>query len=371
MRTPILSLAGASLLVVFAGCKTPVPTHYDLGIAAENRGDRVLALQEFEESVRLEPVHKHAWRHIGYIKADKQGGKDYTKEVRDAIMTFLMLETYEMGNCAGDKEYGIPETPVEPHLARRMVRACNAVIHKIEQIEAEADVCFREFVMDPSDAELKAMALDAQGAALEANMGVSPKAHYMMGEIHRRSGDDGGAKGHYETALQQSKDLKRVNLKAQAGAAIVGGDLDEGWLAVRELNKRELYADFVEACIQRNELDRAVMAAKEGRKHYADARLWRLLAEAHLLKDETANAGEVIATLEKWPGKDKDASNFLRLCWAALSGAKTAEFAKKLEGASASGSFDPSRLAAKVDGSKADGAAKSAVKKAADKMTAK
>ncbi|KAF0247166.1 MAG: hypothetical protein FD180_105 [Planctomycetota bacterium] len=371
MRTPILSIAGASILVIIAGCKTPVPTHFDLGVAAENSGDRVEALRQFEESVRLEPVHKHAWRHIGYIKADKQGGKDYTKEVRDAILTFLMLETYEIGNVAGDKAYGIPETPVEPHLARRMVRACNAVIHKIEQIEADADVCYREFVIDPSDGELKQMALDSQGAALDANMGVSPKAHYMMGEILRRSGDDGGAKGHYETALQQSKDLKRANLKAQAGAAITGGDLDEGWLAVRELNKRELYGDFIEACIKRNELDRAVMAGSEARGHYADARIWRLLAEAHLLKDETANASKLISTLEKWPGKDMDAANFLRLCWAALSGAKTAEFAKKLESASATGNFDPSRLAAKVDGSKADGAAKSAVKKAADKMTAK
>jgi hypothetical protein len=370
MRTPILSFAGASLLIL-AGCKTPEPTHFDLGMRAEKAGDRVLALQEFEESVRLEPVHKHAWRHIGYLKADKQGGKEYTKEVRDAILTFLMLETYEIGNCAGDEDYGIPESPVEPHLARRMVRACNAVIHKIEQIEAEADVCYREFVVDPSDGELKQMALDAQGAALEANMGVSPKAHYMMGEILRRCGDDAGAKGHYETAVQQSKDLKKTNVKSQAALALVGGDLDAGWLAVRELNKRDLYVDFVNTCIQRNELDRAVMAAQEGRKHYADARLWRLLAEAHLLKDETSNAGEAIAVLEKWKGKDQDATSFLRLCWAALSGAKTAEFAKKLESASATGSFDPSRLAAKVDGSKADGAAKSAVKKAADKLTAK
>jgi hypothetical protein len=89
------------------------------------------------------------------------------------------------------------------------------------------------------------------------------------------------------------------------------------------------------------------LAAKEARKRFADARIWRLLAEAHLLKNETSNAGEVIATLEKWPGKDKDASNYLRLCWAALSGAKTAEFAKKLESASASGTFDPSARGAR------------------------
>lgn len=370
MRTPILSLAGASLLF-FAGCKTPVPTHFDLGIAAEKRGDKATALSEFETSVSLEPVHKHAWRHIGYLKSEKQGGKDYTKEVRDAILLFLMLETYEVGNVAGDPELGIPESPVEPHLARRMVRACNAVIRKIDEIEEEADVCYREFILDTSDADLKQMALDAQGAALEANMGVSPKAHWMMGEILRRSGDAAGAKGHYEIALQQSKDLKRTNLKAQVGLALVGGNLDEGWLAVSQLKNRDLYVEFIEACLERNELDRAVMAATAARKNHADARVWRLLAEAHLLKDDTANAASVISTLEKWPGKDKDAANFLRLCWAALTGGKTAEVAKKLDDASATGSFDPSRLAAHVEGSKADGAAKAAVKKAADKMTAK
>lgn len=370
MRTPILSLAGASLLF-FAGCSTPVPTHFDLGIAAEKRGDKVTALAEFEKSVSLEPVHKHAWRHIGYLKSETQGGKDYTKSVRDAILLFLMLETYEIGNVAGDRELGIPESPVEPHLARRMVRACNAVIRKIDQIEEEADVCYREFVLDPSDAELKQMALDAQAAALDANKGVSPKAHWMMGEICRRSGDDSGAKAHYETALQQSKDLKRTNLKAQAGLALVGGDLDEGWLAVSQLKNRDLYGDFIETCLRRNEIDRAIMAARSARKNHADVRIWRLLAEAHLLKDETANASEVISTLEKWPGKDKDAANFLRLCWAALSGAKTADAAKLLEDASATGNFDPTRLAAHIEGSKADGAAKAAVKKAADKMTAK
>lgn len=370
MRTPILSLAGASLLL-FAGCKTPEPTHFDLGVAAEKRGDRVAALTEFEEAVRLEPVHKHAWRHIGYLKADKQGGKDHTKAVRDALLLFLMLETYEIGNVAGDPEYGIPETPVEPHLARRMVRACNAVIRKIEDIEAEAEVCFREFSLIPADADLRQIAIDAQLAALEANMGVSPKAHLRMGDICRISGDDAGAKTHYETSLQQSKDLKRQNLRAQAGLALVGGDLDEGWLAVRQVNDRALYADFIEACIGRNELDRAVMAAREARRNYADARIWRLLAEAHLLKDETASAAEVISTLEKWPGRDKSAAHFLRLCWAALAGSKTADTAKRLEGAAPVEDFDPSRLAAHVEGSKADGAAKAAVKKAAEALTAK
>src|SRR5947207_542844 len=144
MRTPILTVAGASLLIL-AGCRTyHEPTHFEIAEAAEARGDKATALTEYEESVRLEPVHKHAWRHIGYLKAEKQGGKDYEIEVRSALMTFLMLETYEIGDVAGDKEMKLPETPAEPHMARTMVRALSAVINQIDLIEADGLVCYHQ-----------------------------------------------------------------------------------------------------------------------------------------------------------------------------------------------------------------------------------
>lgn len=370
MRTPILTVAGATLLI-FAGCRTyHEPSHFELAEAAEKRGDKVTALHEYEESVRLEPEHKHAWRHIGYLKAETQGGKDYEIEVRNALMTFLMLETYEIGDVAGDEEMGLPETPAEPHMARTMVRALTAVINQIELIEGDALVVYHQFLVDPNDAELKALALEAEQAALDANMGTSPRARWYMGEILRRSGDAAGARSHYEAAMSQSKGMNRANIRAQASLSLVGGDLDEGWQAVQQLNRKELYVDFIEAALERNELERAVAAANVARRRYADPRIWRQLAEAQLLLDQPAGAGETIAVLEKWPGRDKDIAIFLRMVWAAESGQKTGDLAKKMTG-NAVGQFNPARLAAHVEGSKADGTAKSDVKKAADKFMAK
>ncbi|MCE9582878.1 MAG: hypothetical protein K8T20_10320 [Planctomycetes bacterium] len=370
MRTSILSIAGASLLV-FAGCKTHEPSHFELGEAAEMRGDKVEALSQFQEAVRLEPAHKHAWRHIGYLKADKQGCKEYEKEVCDALLTFLLMETYEIGDVAGDREFGIPETPVEPHLARTMVRGLNKLIHQIEAIEGDSDICYREFLGDPSNGDLKQIALDSQQTVLDSNLGISPRAHYYMGEILRRSGDTAGAKSHYDTALAQSKELGRTNLRATASLSLVGGDLDEGWLAVSELDRRELYVEYIESCLQRNDLDRALKAALMARKHYADVTIWRQVAETNLLLDQTAGAADAIYVLEKWPCDDKEVAVFLRLCWAAESGTKIDGFAKKMDGMASSGTFDPTRLAAHVEASKADAAAKSAVRKAADKMAPK
>lgn len=370
MRTPLLSLAGAAVLAL-AGCRTPhEPTHFELAEKAMAAGDTTTALQEYEEAVRLEPQHKYAWLNIGYLKAEKQGGKDYTKMVRDALMTFLMLETYEIGNVECDHEWGIC-TPEEPHLARRMVRGLNTVVRCIDNIEDQALICFELWREAPEDAELKAFALESQQAALDANMGMSPRAHFYLGEIARLSGEEAAANGHYQQALDQAKSMNRNYRRAQVGLALTGGNMDEGWLAIKEENNPEFYVAYAEKALSAGDVDRAIAALTEARRQHVRLDIYRKLAEAYLLADQTENAKNIIGALEKWPRQNKEVELFLRICAAALSGEKTDAWSKKLDGVTPGGSvFDPARLAAKVEGSaKADDAGKKAVKKGAAKLT--
>jgi tetratricopeptide (TPR) repeat protein len=374
MRILPFALGGAAVILCAAGCRTPhEPTHFELAENARASGDKVTALREYEECLRLEPRHKYAWLNVGYIKNEKIGGKEYTKTVRDALNTFLALETYETGNVAGDVAYGIPESPTEPHMARRVRNAVVAVIRALDQIEFLAEETFAAWRMAPEDAELKSLTTEAWQAALDANLGQSPKCHYYLGEIARLSGEDAGAKGHFETALAQAKEMGYNYRRAQARHALVGGDLDEGWLAIREENNLDLYLAYAEAAVKAGQLDRALMGLKEARTHYVDIRIWRALAEAHLLAGNVESANSAIRTLERWNNDNPEATVFIRMCSAALAGQKvdqwSKEFAKHEPGAMV---FNPARLAAHVDGSAtATGDAKKAVRKAADAMVAK
>lgn len=369
MRKVLASVAGAAVLFA-AGCRTPKePTHFELAQKAEQAGDKTTALKEYEEAVRLTPDHKYAWLHIGYLKSEKQGGKEYTRQVRDALRTFLLLETFETGNVAGDPEMEIPNSPEEPHLARRMVRHLSAVVRTIDQIEDMAWVIESIWRETPDDAELKGLAIEGWQAALDANVGESPKCHWHLGEVKRLSGDEAGARGHFEQAQAQAMAMGYSFRKAQVGLALTGGDLDAGWVAVQEENSGDLYVAYAEASLKKGDVDRAVAALIEGRRHHVDIRIWRLLAESQLLAGQTSNASSTIATLEMWPRRDKAVEAYLRLVWAALAKEKTEAHEKKFnETAKAGwGSFDPARLAAHVAGSDASGDAKAAVKRAAGK----
>ena len=371
MRTPIVTLLAGAAVILAAGCRTPhEPTHFELAEKAKAQGDKTQALVEYQEAARLEPRHKYAWLNIGYLKAEKPGCKEYTRETRDALRTFLMLESYEIGDVAGDRAAGIPESPVEPHLARRVARGLHEVIIAIEGVEEQADVIYGEFLLEPGDPELKALAIEGQQAVLDANLGISPRAHYYLGEIARRSGDEAGAKAHYEQSAAQAKQLNRTYRNAQIGLALTGGDLEEGWLAIRMENRKDLYLDYAEAAIRRGQLDRAAFALEETRRHFVDVTVFRKLAEIHLLRDDLGSANAIIGVLERWPRRSKEVEIYLRLCAAALGGQKTGEWSSLMDKTTPGELvFDPARLAQHVGESKADGVAKAAVKKAAERIS--
>jgi len=370
MRSIILTTVAGAALALLAGCRAVhEPSQYELGEKALARGDKVAAKGYFEEALRLEPVHKHAWRQIAYLKAEQQGCKEHTKETRDAFLTFLMLETYQIGNVEGDVEAGIPEGPREPHLARNMAKSWSRVLNLLTAIEGDADICYEEFASTPGDTELKALAVESQEAVLAANLGVSPRAHYYLGEIARISGDEAAARGHFEQAKAQAASLGRTDARATIGLALTGGDLDAAWNEVRAVNDRELYLSYAEAAVKKGEPGRAAAILEDARRRYADIRIWRMLAEVHLLQNQVASARDVIATLERWPRQDRQVETFLAMCAAALDDGKVDGYVKALaEQDAVSTEFSPARLAAHVDGSGASAGAKGAVRAAAGKL---